>query len=306
MLGRLGCWALLTAFGLGAAIIPDVRAAIARKDWATARKLIQDYRAQHGVTPEMLEALSWMGRGALQAGNHQEADEYAAETRRLALDLLKGRELDAEPHLPIALGASIEVQAQVMAARNQRAEALEFLQQELAAWGRTSIRTRIQKNINLLSLEGKPAPALEMQEWVGAKPLPQAQWNGRVVLLFFWAHWCRDCRQQAPVLARLQQEFGPRGLLLIAPTQRYGFTTRGRQAGPGEERAYIEKILREHFAALGDLPGPLSEENFRVYGASTTPTLVLVDRRGIVRLYHPGQMSYEELAPRVAHLIGGS
>ena len=42
-------------------------------------------------------------------------------------------------------------------------------------------------------------------------------------------------------------------------------------------------------------PAPVSEENFRNYGASTTPTLVLIDRAGIVRLYHPGAMTYEEL-----------
>jgi hypothetical protein len=36
---------------------------------------------------------------------------------------------------------------------------------------------------------------------------------------------------------------------------------------------------------------------------STTPTLVLIDRSGIVRLYRPGRMTYEELAPRIAELL---
>ena len=36
--------------------------------------------------------------------------------------------------------------------------------------------------------------------------------------------------------------------------------------------------------------------NHTRYGVSTTPTLVLVDRRGIVRLYHPGNMTEEELS----------
>jgi thioredoxin-related protein len=47
----------------------------------------------------------------------------------------------------------------------------------------------------------------------------------------------------------------------------------------------------------------VSEENFRRYGASTTPTLVLIDRAGIVRLYHPGAMTYEELRARVQSII---
>lgn len=304
MPGRIFCWALFVAAGAPTTLIQDVRAAIARNDFAAARRLVTQYQARHGVTSEMLEALSWIGRGALAAGRHEEAEKQAAETRRLALELLKTRRLDDEPHLPIALGASIEVQAQVMAARGERSEALRFLEQELAAWRATSIRTRIQKNINLLSLVGKPAPPLQMHEWLGPKPPAQADWRGRVVLLFFWAHWCRDCREQAPVLARLQHDYGGDGLLLIGPTQRYGYTARGQEAEPAVEREYIEKIRRQHYAELGDLSAPLSEENFKQYGASTTPTLVLVDRKGIVRLYHPGEMSYEELAPRIASLLG--
>jgi hypothetical protein len=42
---------------------------------------------------------------------------------------------------------------------------------------------------------------------------------------------------------------------------------------------------------------------FRNYGVSTTPTIVLIDRRGIVRLYHPGAMTYDELAPRVERIV---
>jgi thioredoxin-related protein len=55
---------------------------------------------------------------------------------------------------------------------------------------------------------------------------------------------------------------------------------------------------------LGEIPVPVSEKNFQVYGVSTTPTLVLIDAAGVVRLYHPGKMNYEELAPRVAALVG--
>jgi hypothetical protein len=48
---------------------------------------------------------------------------------------------------------------------------------------------------------------------------------------------------------------------------------------------------------------PVSEENFKSWGCSTTPTLALIDRGGVVRLYHPGRMSYEELAPKVAAIV---
>jgi thioredoxin-related protein len=50
---------------------------------------------------------------------------------------------------------------------------------------------------------------------------------------------------------------------------------------------------------------PVSEENFKAYGASTTPTVVLIDRGGIVRLYHPGQMKLDEFEPLVKAVVDG-
>ncbi len=293
---RFLLWALLVSTA-AAGVIQDVRTAIARKDFAAAEKHIEAYRAQHGVTAEMLEALSWLGRGALASRQFEKAEAYAAETYKLSLQQLENRKLDAERHLPIALGAAIEVQAQVMAARGERAEAVSYLQRELNTYGDTSIRTRIQKNINLLSLEGKPAPALVMDEWLGPKPPARAAWKGRPVLLFFWAHWCGDCKAQVPALVKLKARY-PR-LLILGPTQRYGYTARGQEAPPAEETKYIDEIRRRHYADLPEMPVPVSGENFKTYGASTTPTLVLIDREGIVRLYHPGNLSLEQLAARL-------
>ena len=76
-------------------------------------------------------------------------------------------------------------------------------------------------------------------------------------------------------------------------------------AAPPQETAYIDSIRKEFYSALSAMPVPLSEENFRNYGASSTPTLVFVDRKGIVRLYHPGAMSYSELAAGVKTILGG-
>lgn len=294
---------LVFAATAAGSVIRDVRSAIKQDDFAQAERHIADYRAASGVTPEMLEALSWLGRGALAARQLDEADAYAAETRKLSLGLLERRDLDQEKRLPIALGASIEVQAQVLANRGALSEAIAFLTEQLERWYKTSIRTRIQKNIHLLSLEGKPAPPLDLSEYLGAKPTALSDMKGKALLLYFWAHWCPDCRRQAPVLAKLQAEFGDKGLVVIGPTQRYGFTSRGRKASPAEELDYIDRIRGDHYSALPEMPVPVSKENFNSYGSSTSPTLVLTDRQGIVRLYHPGRMSYDELAPKVAAVV---
>ena len=285
-------------------IIGDVREAIAMHDFARGEKYIQSYRAKNGVTPEWLEALSWLGRGALDAKKYDQAEHWADETHKLALAELGRRKLDDERHLPIALGASMEVHAQVLAARGEHGEALAFLRHELDAYRTTSIATRIQKNINLLTLEGKPAPPLEMTEWLGARPVPLDRLKGRMVLLFFWAHWCGDCRREAPELARLVSEYQSKGLVLIGPSQHYGYAGGGEEVSREQETHYIDEVRAQYYGALGPISVPLSEANFIRYGASTTPTIVLVDREGIVRFYHPGAIPYAQLAAKVAQVAG--
>jgi len=287
-------------------IVREVRAAIARQDLAAAESALAAYRQQKGDGLEAILALSWLGRGALAARDFDKAEAYAQDTRELVLAQLKTRELDAERRLPLALGASIEVQAEVLAARKQRAEAISFLQQELKTYYGTSIRTRIQKNIHQLSLEGKAAPSLETRLWLGAPPPGGALPKGRPMLLFFWAHWCGDCKAMAPSLKRIGQDYETHGLLIVAPTQRYGYVARGEEASPEVELNYIERIRQEHFPALEGAPIPVSEENFRLWGVSSTPTLALADRNGVVRLYHPGEMRYEELAAGVERLFGSA
>jgi thiol-disulfide isomerase/thioredoxin len=216
--------------------------------------------------------------------------------------LLKKRPLDQEKRLPTGFGASIEVTGQALAGQGKRSEGVAFLQRELKAWRATSIRTRIQKNLNLLTLEGTAAPGIEQKEWIGAaKPFAL---TGKPVALFFWAHWCGDCKQQGPVLARLQKEF--KRLAVVMPTQRYGYAQGGEEVPPAEEVKYIAKIREQFYPDLMKAPAPLSEETFKVFGCSTTPTLVLVDAKGIVRLYHPGKMTYEELLPKIKALVGGA
>lgn len=287
--------AFLLAVAAWAEVVTDVRAALAKNDFPLAESLVRNYRAQQGVTPEMVEALSWLGRGALAARQLDQAEAYAKETQRLSLAELKKRTLDAEPHLPLALGASIEVQAQVLNEQGQRAEALALLRKELALYRSTSIRARLQKNINLLSLEGKIAPALDEREFLGSKPVPLAALKGSPVLVFFWAHWCPDCKREVAILTEIEKEFAAKHLVIVAPTQRYGYVARGEEAGPADELKYIDEVRRKFYRDLLDIPAPVSEENFKNYGASTTPTLVLIDRQGIVRLYHPGAMTLEEL-----------
>ena len=69
------------------------------------------------------------------------------------------------------------------------------------------------------------------------------------------------------------------------------------------ETAYIKAVFNQYYAGLGAVETPLSEENFARYGVSSTPTMVLVDAAGIVRLYNPGNVSYAVLARKIEGLL---
>ena len=281
----------------------DVRILLSQGNFAAATTQLETYRTAHGVDPDYLEALSWMARASLSANQLDQASTYAKQTEALARQQLQHRALDAEPHLPLALGAAIEVQAQVLAARGQQPQAVALLRHNLTLYGNTSLHARLQKNLNLLGLAGQFAPPLRLGEYLGLHPKSPLQLKGSPVLLFFWAHWCPDCKREGPIITQLNSEFAAKGLTVLAPTQLYGYTARGEDAKPKDELAYAEKVWQQFYPGLQTVPVPVSKANFDRYGASTTPTLVLIDRKGRVALYHPGAMSYDDLRAAIERTL---
>ena len=287
-------------------LVQQVRAAITARDLASAEAIVEAFRKEKGETPEWLEAHSWLARGHLAADRVDEAETYARRTYGLASDMLKARPMDAEPKLPIAYGAAVEVLGQVEARRGARTDAVLFLERERDRHRGTSIETRIQKNINLLNLEGTKAPAIAATEYLGPPPPTIEALEGKVVLLFFWAHWCSDCKKMATVLEQLEAKYRDQGLVIFAPTQRYGYVQAGQDAPPDVEARYIDEVRAKFYPALAGHSIPLDAANHVRYGVSSTPTVVLVDRDGLVRLYHPGQMTREALEPRILALLGAT
>lgn len=284
-------------------LVSEVRAAVAAHDHARAEALVASRRAEQGDTPEILAAMSWLARGAQADGQLDRADRFAADTQRLAVAALGKRRVDEDAHLATAIGAAIEVQGLVGVARGQRSEVIAFLQRELDRYRGTAIQKRIQKNINLLTLEGHPAPALDLAESIGPRPPTVQELKGKVVLLFFWAHWCSDCKIEGPILAKLLAKYESQGLAIIAPTQRFGYVAGGTQAAPDEELRYIVEVRDTHYPFLATQPVPVSVANHDRYGVSSTPTLVIVDRQGLVRLYQPGRLTEEDLEAKLRPLL---
>lgn len=123
------------------------------------------------------------------------------------------------------------------------------------------------------------------------------------MLLFLWAHWCGDCKAQGPTIARLKEKYEPRGLRVVAPTRRYEYVPKVEKPTAEQEDQEIERVWKESYAGLDGAPHPVSESLMLRYGVSSTPTLVLIDRRGIVRMYRPTRMTEADLARRIEALL---
>jgi thiol-disulfide isomerase/thioredoxin len=290
---RLFALPLLLSAIAPAGIIETVNASFASGSDAQAIQALRGYRAAQGVTPEYLEAFSRLARAEYASRNWGPAAQFSREIYLLAVEQSKQRPLSREPHLAIALGAAIEIESNVLAAQGRRSEAVAYLREQARTFASTPVLMRIRKNLLMLTLDGQPAPAL------AGVTLPA----NRPVLLFFWAHWCADCKAEIPILRRIRSEYAARGLAFLPLTQKYGYAGGGVDAAPAVESTYIEQVRRTFYGGLIESPAVINEANFTRYGASTTPTLVLIDRGGLVRMYHPGTMPYAELRAAVEGVI---
>jgi thiol-disulfide isomerase/thioredoxin len=286
---------LLFAYCCSAQLVPYVQALVTRGDMPDAQNLTAQFRRQYGSTPEALAAMSWLARGELNARQYDKAMTDAEEVERLVKSSLGARKLDGDPYSPLALGTSYEVQAQALVALKRRSEALQLLQNAERDWRGSSILGRLQKNVLLLTLVGHPMPEI--------RGVPNT-WRGKPVLLFFWAQWCPDCKVDGPIIAKLATEFEPKGLVVIAPTRFYGYTATAENVSPADEKRVIDEVFQRYYSIIPNAIVPIDESNFDRFGASTTPTIVVADRQGIVRLYHPGFMDENSLRAGIVAAIG--
>jgi thiol-disulfide isomerase/thioredoxin len=285
--------AVVEASAQSASLAQQVRLKLSAGDFDSAEAMVDEFQKAKGNTDEAIEGLSWLARGALYMKDYDVAKKYATQTRALTLEALKKTTLEKSHRLEGALGASIEVQSQAEAAQGHRQQAVKFLTEELKRWQGSGLEPRLYKNLNQLSAEGVKAP-----------PIEGFQTDGRPAMVFLWAHWCGDCKGMSPVIARVLPKYADRGVRLVAPTQLYGYIGSEENVPVDRERAYIEKSWAESYKEIAAAPHPVSTETMRRYGVSTTPTIVFIDRAGIVRKYHSGRLTEAALDRELAALVG--
>jgi hypothetical protein len=98
------------------------------------------------------------------------------------------------------------------------------------------------------------------------------------------------------------QKYKAKGLALITATRLYG-TLGDKPATPEEEKSQLQKVWSEVYPGLDGVPVLIDTETMVRFGVSATPTFVLVDRKGLVRMYSPTRLSESELSRRIDEVL---
>jgi thiol-disulfide isomerase/thioredoxin len=131
----------------------------------------------------------------------------------------------------------------------------------------------------LRRIERTPAPALELPD-TGGVARGLADWQGRVVLLNFWASWCPPCLQEMPSIQRLAEHL--RGRPFAVVTVNVGEVDR-RAAGAMTRLGLDFPILLDADAST-----------FRAWGGKGLPTSALIDREGMLRYLGLGPLEWDD------------
>ena len=138
---------------------------------------------------------------------------------------------------------------------------------------------------------GGPAPAYAAPTLDG-DTVTLAELQGRPVLLNIWATWCSPCREEMPDLQAVAEEYGPRGLQVVAVSI--------DQAGAREDVRQFMAAYGVHFTVLLDPAGMVS----RAFTTVGVPETFLIDAGGTIRARWIGQVRPSSLRSALEGALG--
>jgi peroxiredoxin len=122
-------------------------------------------------------------------------------------------------------------------------------------------------------LAGSPAPAFELSSPASGASAGLSQYQGRVVLVDFWATWCEPCRESFPRYQALTERYGNK-IAVIGVSEdddHIGIDSFGQETGVS-------------FPLVWDDEKSVAQE----YQIKGMPTLFIIDKNGLVRFVHSG------------------
>lgn len=116
---------------------------------------------------------------------------------------------------------------------------------------------------------GKLAPEFSLTD-VNGKKINLSDYKGKVILINFWATFCKPCKAEMPSLNNLFLEFREKGLIVLA-------------ISTDDSEKPVHSFIKEKSIAFPVLMDKDQEVYFDQYGVLGLPTSFLIDREGIIR-----------------------
>ena len=136
---------------------------------------------------------------------------------------------------------------------------------------------------------GQPAPDFTLDDSAGS-PFKLSAYQGRVVLLDFWATWCTGCKVEIPWYVEFQNKYRKDGLAAIGVSM--------DDDGWKSVMPYLGKNELNYPVVIGN------QELAKRYGVEAMPMTLLIDREGRVAGVHLGLVEKKTWESEIGRLLG--
>lgn len=139
------------------------------------------------------------------------------------------------------------------------------------------------------SKTAKEAPSWELKD-VSGKTVKSSEFDGKVVILDFWATWCPPCRKEIPGFIELQKQYGKQGLMVVGISL--------DQEGP----EVVEKFMKSYRINYPVVMG--TTEIVEAFGGiEGIPTTFVIDRQGKIQSKHVGYVDKSVFEKEITPLL---
>ncbi len=140
-----------------------------------------------------------------------------------------------------------------------------------------------------VSAPSKAAPAWELKD-VDGKTVKASDFDGKVVILDFWATWCPPCKAEIPGFVELQKQYGDKGLVVIGVSL--------DEQGPAVVKPFMKQFEMNYPVVMGDA------KIVQAYGGiEGIPTTFIIDRSGNIVAGHVGYVAKETFEKEITPLL---
>jgi len=138
------------------------------------------------------------------------------------------------------------------------------------------------------------APELSPGEWINSPPLTLASLKGKVVVIDFWAFECVNCRHILPKFQSWYNKYRDKNVVFI------GIHT--PETAEERDLPSLHKFLSENNITVPVLADN-SYRNWDRYNVEFWPSTFLIDKKGVIRKFHFGELGFSSLESIIQTLV---